>query len=173
MRVEVRLSRRDFVKFSLFDTFFHKKGWLRPALFAAILGTAAGVCFALRDRRGAVLLGTVLLTVALGLPAAWVLSFFLSVRRQAKDQGLAGGKYVYTLDLGDKELAVDNGRERAAYPWARVYRVYRRPDAAYLYVTPQRAFLLPCACVQGGADSLWKRLEGRVPADRRRGRPGF
>lgn len=168
MKVQVRLSRRDFVRFSLFDAFSLKKGWLRPALFAAILGAAAGVCFALRDRQGAVLLGTVLLAVALGLPAAWFLSFFLSVRRQAEDQGLGGGKYVYTLELGGKELAVDNGRERAAYPWGQIWRVYRRPDAAYLYVTPQRAFLIPYACVQEGEQSLWRRLEGLVPAQRRR-----
>lgn len=168
MKVQVRLSRRDLVRFSLFDAFSLKKGWLRPALFAAILGAAAGACFVLRDRQGAVLLGAVLLTVALGLPAAWVLSFFLSVRRQAEDQGLGGGKYVYTLELGAKELAVDNGRERASYPWEQVWRVCRRPDAAYLYITPRRAFLIPYACVQGGEQGLWRRLEGLVPAQRRR-----
>ena len=166
MNVQVRLSRRDFVRFSLFDTLIHKRGWLRPALFAAILGAAAGVCFALRERRGAVLLGAVLLAVALGLPAAWLLSFFLSVRGQARAQGLGGGKYVYTLDLREGELAVDNGRERACYPWAQIFRVYRRPDAAYLYVTPQRAFLLPYGCVQGGAEALERILERRLPAGR-------
>lgn len=166
MKVQVRLSERDFLKFSMFDTFVHKKGWLRPALFAAILGASAGVCFALRERRGAVLLGAVLLIVALGLPGAWLLSFFLSVRRQAKDQGLAGGKYVYTLDLGEKELAVDNGHERAAYPWGQIFRVYRRPDAAYLYINPQRAFLLPYACAGEEGEAVARRLE-RLSQDRR------
>lgn len=166
MKVQVRLSERDFLKFSMFDAFICKKGWLRPALFAAILGVSAGVCFALRERRGAVLLGAVLAVVALGLPAAWFLSFFLSVRRQAGAQGLAGGKYVYTLDLGEKELAVDNGHERAAYPWDKLYRVCRRPDAAYLYITPQRAFLIPHSCVQGGGEALNRVLERRFPAGR-------
>ena len=159
MKVQVRLSERDFLKFSMFDAFVHKKGWLRPALFAAILGAAAGVCFLLRERRGAVLLGAVLLVVALGLPAAWLLSFFLSVRRQARDQGLAGGKYVYTLDLGEKELAVDNGHERASYPWGRIFRVYRRPDAACLYINPQRAFLLPYSCAGEEGEAVARRLE--------------
>lgn len=166
MKVQVRLSERDFLKFSMFDTFVHKKGWLRPALFAVILGTSAGVCFALRERRGAVLLGTVLLVVALGLPAAWILSFFLSVRRQAKGQGLAKGKYVYTLDLGDGELAVDNGHERASYPWGQIFRVYRRSDAAYLYINPQRAFLIPHSCVQGGGEALDRALEHCRPSGR-------
>ena len=116
---------------------------------------------------GGVLRPAAALVVALGLPAAWLLSFFLSVRRQAEGQGLAGGKYVYTLDLGGKELSVDNGHERASYPWERIYRIYRRPDAAYLYVNPQRAFLIPHSCVQGGGEALNRALE-RGPAEKQK-----
>lgn len=166
MKIQVRLSQRDFIRFSLFDTFSHKKGWLRPALFAAILAASAAVCFALHERRGAVLLGGVLLVVALGLPAAWVLSFLLSVRGQARSQGLGNGKYVYTLELGDEGLAVDNGRERALYPWAQILLACRRPDAVYLYITPQRAFLVPNSCLEDSGDRLWTLIESRVSKDR-------
>lgn len=89
MKVEVRLNEADFFRFSVFNAFSRNQLWLRPAVFAAILSGCAGVCFALHDRRGAVLLGAVLLFVALGLPAAWLLSFFLSLRRQAQEQKLA------------------------------------------------------------------------------------
>lgn len=169
MRVEVRLNEKDFFRFSLFDAFSRRRAWLRPAVFAAILGACAALCFALHQRRGAVLLGSVLLIVALGLPAAWFLSFFLSLRRQAREQGLAGGKYVYTLDLHDGEegISVDNGREHAVFPWAQMFHAYRHPDAAYLYVTPQRAFLIPDHCVQGAAGALWALIERRLPQQRR------
>lgn len=169
MKVEVRLNEKDFFRFSLFDAFSRNRVWLRPAVFAAILGVCAAVCFVLHQRRGAVLLGSVLLIVALGLPAAYFLSFFLSLRRQARAQELARGKYVYTLELHDGEegISVDNGRERAAFPWAQVFHAYRRPDAAYLYVTPQRAFLLPDHCAQGAADALWALIERRLPEPRR------
>lgn len=169
MKVEVRLNEKDFFRFSLFDAFSRNRVWLRPAVFAAILGVCAAVCFVLHQRRGAVLLGSVLLIVALGLPAAYFLSFFLSLRRQARAQELAGEKYVYTLELHDGEegISVDNGRERAAFPWAQVFHAYRRPDAAYLYVTPQRAFLLPDHCAQGAADALWALIERRLPESRR------
>ena len=160
MRIEVRLDGKIFVRFGLFDAFFHRKVWRRPALFAAILGIAAAFCFVLHQRRGAVLLGSVLVLVAAGLPAAYFLSFFLSLRVQARAQGLGEGKYVYTLELGGKGVGVDNGRERAEYPWSEVYRVYCRPQAAYLYVTPQRAFLIPYRCVKGGGDKL-RELLGR------------
>lgn len=168
MKIEVWLSEKEFIKFSIFDTFRRNRAWLRPALFAALLGAAAAVCFVLHERQGAVLLGGVLLAVGLGLPAAWILSFFLSLRKQAKAAGLVEGKYAYTLELYDdsRGLAVDNGKEHAAYPWEQVFRVYRDETASYLYISPQRAYLIPHSCVRGGADGLWALLERRVPSDR-------
>ena len=167
MKVEVRLSEKAFMKFSWFDAFRHKRVWRRPLLFAAILGAAAAVCFALHQRRGAVLLGIVLLAVALGLPAAYFLSFHLSLRRQSA--GLTGEACVYTLELHDdgRGVAVDNGSEHADYPWEQVFHVYRTETASYLYITPQRALLIPHGCVEGGADSLWDLICRQVPADRR------
>lgn len=166
MKIEVYLSGREFVKFGLFNTFRHGKGWHRPALFAAILAAFAAACFALHDRRGAVLLGGVLLVVALGLPAAYFLSFFLSLRRQGA--GLARGKYVYTIGLYDDErgITVGNGDEHTAYSWEQVYHAYRTETASYLYITPQRAYLIPHDCVGKDIDRLWALIQRRVPTDR-------
>ena len=170
MKIEVRLNEKAFMKFSWFDAFRHKKVWRRPLLFAAILGAAALVCFALHQRRGAILLGIVLLAVALGLPAAYFLNFYLSLRRQSA--GLAGEKHIYTLELHDdgRGVAVDNGSEYAGYSWQQVFHVYRTETASYLYITPQRAFLIPHSCVEGGADSLWDLICRQVPANRRTAR---
>ena len=167
MKIKVRLNEREFIKFSWFDAFRRKKIWRRPALFAAILIAAAAICFAMHERRGAVLLGGVLLVVALGLPAVYFLSFYLSLRRQGA--GLAGGKPVYTLELHDdsRGITVDNGEEHAAYPWEQVFHVYRHKNASYLYMTPQRAFLIPHSCVRGGADGLWSLLGRWIPENRR------
>lgn len=168
VKVEVQLNKKDFMRFGWFDAFRHKRAWRRPALFAAILGAAAAVCFLLHNRRGAVLLGCVLLVVALGLPAAWLLSFCLSLRRQAQAAGLSTRKYAYTLELHDDDrgIVVDNGNEHAAYSWEQVFHVYRNESASYLYITPRRAFLLPHDCVKGGADGLWELIGRRLPADR-------
>lgn len=166
MKIEVWLDEKGFMKFGWFDAFRHKKVWRRPALFAAILSAAAVICFVLHARRGAVLLGSILLVVALGLPAAYFLSFYLSLRKQSA--GLAGEKHVYTLELHDDDrgIAVDSGDEHAAYPWEQVFHIYRTETASYLYITPQRAYLIPHGCVKGGADSLWA-LAGRwIPEDR-------
>lgn len=168
VRIEVQLNKKEFMRFGWFDAFRHKKVWRRPVLFAAILGTAAVICFVLHNRHGAVLLGCVLLVVALGLPAAWFLSFYLSLRNQAQAAGLSSRKYAYTLELHDDDrgIVVDNGNEHAAYPWEQIFHVYRNESASYLYITPQRAFLIPHDCVKGGADDMWALVGRRIPVDR-------
>ena len=166
MKIEVRLSEKEFIRFGLFDTLSLQRGWVRPALFAAILGGAAAVCFFMHQRKGAVLLGSVLLAVAAGLPAAWFLNFFLSLRKQAAAQGLGQGKHVYTLTLSGSGVRVDNGREQADFAWDQIHRVCRRREATYLYITPQRAFLIPHRCAEGGGDGLWSFLRPRVPEAR-------
>lgn len=171
MKIEVWLTEKEFISFGWFDALRVKRAWRGPALFAAILGGAALLCFALHARRGAVLLGGALSAVALGLPAAWFLNFGLSLRRQARAAGLFGGKHAYTLWLYDDEtgVAVENGTERAVYAWQQVFCLYRRGAASYLYITPGRAFLIPHGCVKGGADALWGLLARHIPAERQTG----
>lgn len=168
MKIEVRLTEKEFIRFGWFDALRVKRAWRGPALFAAILGAAAALCFILHTRRGAVLLGGALLLVALGLPAAWFLSFGASLRRQAKAAGLSGEKHVYTLELQDDEtgITVGNGKEHAVYGWEQVFHVYRTQSVSYLYITPQRAFLIPHACVEDGPDALWALVGQHIPAGR-------
>lgn len=170
MNIDVLLSGRDFLRFSAFDTLVRRKIWLRLVIFAGILGFCAALCFTQHQRQGAVLLGTVLAVVALGLPAAWLLNFFLTIRKQAIHNGLGDGKYVYTLNLTPKALLVNNGAQEAEYLWGKLHRAYRRGNATYLYITPQRAFLLPDSCVPEGGAALWAMVEKVLPAERRSGK---
>ncbi len=59
--------------------------------------------------------------------------------------------------------------EHAAYPWEQVFHVCRGKTASYLYITSQRAFLIPHNCVKGGGARLWELVGRRVPADRQSG----
>lgn len=166
MKLDIRLNEQEFFRFSWFDVLRRRKLWRSPAAFAAILGACAAVCFVMRERQGAVVLGAVLLAVGLGIPAAYFLSYCLSLKRQARERKLAGGRYVYTIGLGDSGVAVDNGPEHADYPWGQIIHAYRGSDATYLYITPQRAFLIPHGCVSGGAEALWAVIGDRLPAER-------
>lgn len=167
MKIDVLLDQKEFLRFSFFDALHCRRVWRLPALFAAILCACAGICFFRPEIRGAAPLGIVLLAVGLGLPAVYFLSFYLSLRQQGEKLNGTGPVYTVELSPGDGGITVDNGREHAVYPWEQVFHVYRNGSATYLYMAPRRAFLIPHACVKGGAERLWELIGDRVPEERR------
>jgi len=168
MKIEVRLNRKEFLRFSRFDMLCYRKIWRSPVIFAAILSVSASMCFLMHDVKGAVTLGVVLLLAGIGIPSAYFLNFFLSLRKNSLDNGLSTEKYVYTLELSkdNDAIIVENGHEHAVYSWEQVFHVYRNTNVSYLYITPQRAFLIPHNCVPDGADALWAFIGHKVPVDR-------
>lgn len=168
MKIEVYLNTKMFRRFSNFDTLKRRKAWKAPLTFASILSVSAAVCFIMNHVEGAVFLGTVLLIVGLGMPATYFLSFFHSVSKQAATMGLDRAKLVYTLEMNpnSKMFSVDNGREHVDVKWGDVYRVYRDTVAAYLYVTPQRAFILPYSCIENPTETLWPLVKSKLPAEK-------
>lgn len=166
LMIPARIDAGTFRNFALYDTFVRQRRWRAPALFAVILGASAGVCFAMRrSRGGAVLLGAVLLAVGLGLPAFYVLNYLWSVRRQGKR--LDGSRIAYTLHLREEGLLAVAGRERTEFPWERIVLACRARDCIYLYVSSQKAFLLP-EC--GQSEEAWALLQEKVPPERRQDR---
>lgn len=164
MTIEVDLSAETFRRFSIFDTLKRRKMWRNPAIFAAILGISAAICL---TRPQGTVLGIVLAVVALGLPCAYFLSFFLSVNQQIRAQGLSSRPlraYILTMEEQDKLIHIANEREHVDYPWKKVHHVYRDTLATYLYVTPRQAFILPHTCVD--PDKLWSLMEKKLPKEK-------
>lgn len=165
MCIEVFLTAGEFCRFTIFDTFRRKKMWRSPAIFAAIMSVSAMICFFMHHVDGAIMLGTVLLIVGLGMPLTYFVTFFYSLYKQIRTQKLP--RTVYTLTLTErKELHIENETEQVDYPWKKVHHVYRDKTATYLYVTPVQAFILPHYFVDGGADALWSLLRKKLPADK-------
>lgn len=162
--VPAKIDAGVFRRFALFETFVRQKRWRSPALFAAILLTAAGVCFVFgADQRGAGLLGAVLALVALGLPAAYVVSFLCSVRKQGKRLGLDGARVVYTLHLNEDGILTTSEKEQSALRWEQIFCAYRVEGCIYLYATPRQAFLLP---EDGQGDAVWTLMTRQLPAEK-------
>ena len=83
--VSTTMGEQGFRDFAVFDAFHHRKAWLRPAIFAAIMLAFAAVCLSqLGKRPGAGLLAAVLAIVGIGLPASYFYSFFHSVSKQIR-----------------------------------------------------------------------------------------
>lgn len=169
MKIEATLTEEIFRRFTMFDMLRRRKVWRSPAIFASILGVSAAICFIMRHVDGAVLLGSVLLIVGLGMPLVYFGSFFASLKQQILQQGLKRPQTFYTLVLTEKAdgIGIRNEKEQASYKWKDVHHVYRDTIATYLYMTPQRAFILPHTCIEEGPDELWHLIEKKIPQERR------
>ena len=169
MTIEVVLTEEIFRRFTMFDMLRRRKVWRSPATFASILSVSAAICFIMHHVEGAILLGSVLLLVGLGMPLVYFVTFFSSLRKQILSQGLKRPQKVYTLVLTEKAsgIGVSNDREHADYKWKDVHHVYRDTIATYLFMSPQRGFILPHTCLEEGPDQLWKLIEKKIPKERR------
>ena len=169
MIIEATLTEKIFRRFTIFDMMRRRKVWRPPVTFASIMSASAIICFIMHHVDGAILLGTVLLVVGLGMPLIYFISFFTSLNKQILQQGLKRPRAFYTLCLTEKAdgIGVSNETEQTSYKWKQVFHVYRDTLATYLFMTPQRAFILPHTCIEEGPDELWKLIEKKVPAERR------
>ncbi len=162
--IPARITREVFRRFAFFDAFYHQKHWQRPLAFALLMSAFSVPCFLLHgQRRGALLLGAVLLAVGLGLPLAYLLSFSLSLRRQMKRMDLRGERIAYTLRLEPGGVHVTAGTEAADYPWETIHMAYRVSGCDYLYVSVGRAYLLPHG---PSAEKIWALLQSRLPPEK-------
>lgn len=169
MNIEVVLTEKIFRRFTLFNMMKRRKVWRPPVTFASIMSASACICFLMHHVEGAILLGTVLLVVGLGMPAVWLISFASSLSKQVKTHSLSRPQKVYTLYLSKSSegISVSNEKEHVDYKWENVFHVYRDKDATYLFMNAQRGFILPHNCIPEGPDKLWKLLEHTLPKQKR------
>ena len=64
-------------------------------------------------------------------------------------------------------MVVTAGEQRAEYPWKDILYVYRIRRSTCLYVSVNRAYLLPISN-QREEDSRWTIISERVPPEKRR-----
>lgn len=162
------LDEEVFRHFTMFDILKRRRQWRSPVTFALIMGVCSLFCFLMHQIQGAVFLGVVLLVVGLGMPVVYFSTFFVSLAKQVKAQNLEPPRFVYALDLDEKPdgIRITNGNEHATYVWKNVYHVWQDKKCTYLYITGNRAFLLPHACLSENASFLWSFLITRLGAER-------
>ena len=152
MTIKCTISEKIFKNFTIFNILKRQKFWKSPVIFASILTVCALICFIMNHIDGAVLLGCVLLIVGLGVPSVYFITFFSSLRKQVKLQNLNPPRVAYTVELNDKDdgIFVSNEKESATYRWKNVFHVYLDKDCIYLFMTQNRAFILPYSDMKEG-----------------------
>ena len=163
--VPVRMSARDFRRFAVFNTLRRRRAWLRPLVFALIFSALAAVCF-VSGRPQSGLLGAVLLVCGLGLPLVWLGTFFAQLASQAGKNDLKQPRLVYTVKLRRLGVHVSKEGSDLEVPWDRMYAACRVRGAVYLYVAPERAFLLPDGQGDASAQEIWAAVVRHMPEGR-------
>ena len=166
--IPVSIDAKIFRKFALFDSFVRQRRWRPLALFTAILLASAVVCFIMASKmEEAVLLGSVLTLVALGLPIVYIFSFLLSVKQQSEKMRLSVRRYAYTLAFNANDcITIKTAKEQLHVKWEDVFSVYRLHHAIYLYISQKKAYLLPADQLECSLDNLWRLMKSKVPGDR-------
>lgn len=165
MKMSVMLDEKVFRAFTIFDILKRRKYWKSPVIFASIMTFSAIVCFLMHDVDGAVLLGTVLAVIGLGMPVIYFTTFFRSLGRQVKLQKLDPPRNVYDIELSEKAdgIIVSNGKEKASYRWKDAWKAYKDKKAVYLFITYDRGFILPYSSMkEGKTDEWWALVSGQM-----------
>lgn len=164
MTIAVYLDESHFRQFLIFNIIKRLKLYRRPVVFASIFTISAIICFLMYRVEGALLLGTVLLVSGLGMPLVYFASFFVSLKKQVRLQNLDPPRLVYTLEFSEESdvLEISNGKERATYRWQDVLHAYHEKGSIYLFITKERAFLLP-GNLLADTNRVWKIISAKLP----------
>lgn len=165
MTVRVELEERQFRDFAVFDMMHRQGRWRAPVIFMGIFIALAVLCIIFRARlEQAALLATVLLISGIALPLVYFFIFYRSIIYQCKKMELP--RFVYEIgfepDGGVLIKYAKGGGNR--FSLANIHRVYRRSDAIYLYISAEKAFILPGEAIQGGTQALWDLLHEQMPS---------
>lgn len=163
--IQAFVDSNMYVSFALFDMLRIQKRWIRPAIFAAFFSCLSLLAFwRTSEVEGAALLGSVLLTVGIGLPAVYFGSFFLSVHRQKS--GYTGKEAVYSIRLNENGFAVTKGKQSAEWKWDKVISVHRMKRCICIYTGKHQAFLIPLTNKNGTDSSVWALITSHVDSAR-------
>ncbi len=169
--IPVRITPPVFQEFAVFDAMSRQKRWRGPVVFILIFGILSALCYTQAHRlRGAGLLGTVLLAVGVGLPLAYFVNFFLSVKAQGKKLGGENAPIAYTVRLREEGILAENGKERMELSWGQLYGAFRLRYSVCLYVSPRQAYLLPGDAQEKEGREIWAWVAEHMPEEKRKER---
>ena len=155
--IRVRLDEKTFRRYLNFDTFRLKRRWFWPVMAAMICLTAALFFLLFRPGTADTLAG-ILTGLAIGIPMVCFGLYFIQLQVQVSAMKLKEHPEIYSLWLREEHVrVVSAGRPEAPADlyWNQFYAAYRRSDCIYLYVNPQRAFLLPEGQASVSSEDLW------------------
>ena len=169
--VKVKLDEKTFKRFAVFDMFIRRKKWIRPVVFFLLMTVFAAAALLIgREQSG--MIAAVLLVVGISLPLVYAGTFLSQVNIQAARQKLKPAREVYTVILREEGITAENSsREEGTLemPWDKVAQAFRKKECIYLYVTPEKAFLLPAKQADAPDHDVWDFIREHLGKDKCKG----
>lgn len=162
--IHVRLDARTFRRYCAFDTFRRQRRWYWPVLIGMVLITAAlagllGLVPMAESASG------VLMGLGIAVPMVVFGLYVIQIEAQIALQHLKQSPAVYSLRLDDDGVRVTNDQKKEPpvdIPWHRPWGAFRRSGCIYLYITPERALILPDDQASVPADAVWAFLKKQM-----------
>ncbi|MDD3430063.1 MAG: YcxB family protein [Oscillospiraceae bacterium] len=161
--IDSLLSKKDYLNFCRFRSYYLNKASRNLLVFPLLLALFAIMNFVLKNT----VLGWILLVLALLIPLWMSLSLRGYAIKEAKNFGLEKPRVVYSFRLNNEAIHVENNHEKADYQWSQVWKLFRTKQYFYLYMTPQRAFIIPIEGMESGEEEqLWTLAGQRMAAEK-------
>ena len=159
--IHVKLDDKMFRRYCAFDNFRRQRRWYWPVLTAMILTTMSiGGLLGLIPVSESV--SGVLMGLGVAIPAVIFGLYFIQIEAQIARQKLKQTPAVYSLTFTAEGVRVRNDQkqeEPVDLSWDKLWAAFRRTDCIYLYVNPERAFILPDGQASVSANALWDFLK--------------
>lgn len=166
--IPARITEAVFQEFATYDALVRQKRWRGPMAFLLIFGILSALCYTQTQRlRGAWILGTVLLAVGVGLPLAYFVNFYLSVKAQGKKLGGEKAPIAYTVRLREEGILAENGKEKVTLGWEQLHGAARLSHSVCLYVSARQAYLLPVEAEEKEGREIWEWVTEHTPREKR------
>lgn len=159
IEIHVHIDPGMFRRYCAFDTFRRQRRWYLPVMIGMVLITIAlGGLLGLLPVSEAV--AGVLMGLGIAVPVGIFGLYFIQIEAQIAAQHLKENPEVYFLRLNDNGVQINGGQDQKSVevPWERLWAAFRREDCVYLYVTPERALILPDGQTGVSREELWRYL---------------
>lgn len=171
--ISVKLSARTFKNFARFNAMRRQRHWLLPVGITIFCFIFSVLSFMFQETLPwGSSLGSILSAVTVLIPMWYFRSFSTGLDKQVERMNLKEPRHVYTLELS--ESATDSIRffypgekhPSEIFSWKKLEGAWRTDHAIYIYITPERALLIPDVIKNLDQNQLWSFLEKQMGADK-------
>ena len=160
--IHVKLDPTTFRADCAFDTFRRQRRWYPPIMAGMVLVTLSAALLLMGKGTGA---AGVLMGLGIAVPMVVFGLYFIQVEAQVAAMKLKEKPAVYSLTLSADGVRVRNDQKSedpVDLEWYKLWAAFRRRDCIYLYVNPERAFILPDGQASCSPDALWQYLQKNI-----------